>query len=168
MNVLHESIFISEIVFQSNLAMRGAEHLQANNENFDKIGIWSSIQSILISAGNISKILWPKKKYKERGEKLRKLLKVDNNSILRNRKFRNQLEHYDDLIDELFNNQPTSSYVDLAMNPSMHSIETSYCHRGYNSFNNTLVIRGQTLDLSEILKSIEEIKLKCSPYIPLK
>jgi len=167
MNILHESIFISEIVFQSNLAQRGAECLQAADENFDKIGIWSSIQSILIAAGNISKILWPKKEYKDRGEKLRKLLEVDDNSILRNRKFRNQLEHYDDLIDELFNNHPTSSYIDLAMNPSISSFGTKYCHRGYNSFNNTLVIRGQVLDLGAVLKSIEELKLKCGPYVPL-
>jgi hypothetical protein len=165
MNILHESILIGEIDFQSKLAQRGAERLKAAVETFDRVEIWSSIQSILIAAGNISKILWPKKKYEDRGEKLRDLFKVDNNNILRNRKFRNQLEHYDELVDELFNNQPTTSYIDLAMNPSMSSFGAKNCHRGYNSFNNTLVIRGQTLDLSAVLKAIEEIKFKCSPYV---
>ncbi len=166
MNLLKEGIFISEIVFNSKLAFRGVESLQVSVEKFDDIGTWSSIQSILIAAGNISKILWPKAKYKERGEELRTLLKVDDDNILRSRKFRNKFEHYDDLIDELFNEQTPVSYIDFAMNPSMSNLEMK-CHRGYNSFNNTLVIRGQILDLDAVLKAIEEIYLKCSPYCPL-
>ena len=162
MKFFQESIFISEIVFQSELAQRGAERLKATNEKFDKIEVWSSIQSILIAAGNISKILWPKKKYEDRGKKLRKLLKVDNDNMLRDRKFRNELEHYDDLIDELFNKQTPVSYIDLAMNPSISSFGAKNCHRGYNSFDNTLVIRGQTLDLNAVLKAIDEIKIRCS------
>ena len=167
MNLLQESIFLSEIAFHSDLAQRGAEHLFAINENVDKIEVWSSVQSILIAAGNISKILWPNKKYKERGKKLRELLNVDSNSVLRSRKFRNLLEHYDELIDDLFANHPTASYIDFAMNPSM-SFSGRKCHRGYNSFNNTLVIRGQILDLNVLLKAIKDIKLKCSPYVPTR
>jgi len=152
MNILKESIFMSEIVFQAKLAKRAAKNLQVNIDEFDETGIWSSIQSILIAAGNISKILWPKHIYRERGEELRKLLKVDDDNILRSRKFRNKLEHYDDLIDELFNEQTPVSYIDFAMNPSMSNLEMR-CHRGYNTFNNTLVIRGQILDLSKVLKT---------------
>jgi hypothetical protein len=164
MKLLQEGILISEIVFQSKLAQRGAENLKASDGNFDHIGIWSSIQSILIAAGNISKILWPKKKYEKRGKKLRNLLRVEDNNILRNRKFRNQFEHYDELVDDFFNNSPSASYVDLAMNPSMTAYGTERCHRGYNSFNNTLVIRGEVLDLGAVLAAIEEIYLKCRPY----
>lgn len=164
MKLLQEGILISEIVFQSKLAQRGAESLNVSDHKFDQIGIWSSIQSILIAAGNISKILWPKKKYENRGKKLRKLLKVEDDNILRNRKFRNQFEHYDELVDDFFNDSPSASYVDLAMNPSMSTFGTKHCHRGYNSFNNTLVIRGEVLDLNAVLEAIEEIYLKCRPY----
>ena len=76
MNPLVEMIFMSEIVLQSKIAHSAADRLKAAYESSDRIEAWSSIQSILIAAGKVSKILWPsnKKKYK-RGEKLRGLLK---------------------------------------------------------------------------------------------
>lgn len=166
MESFRDSVLIGEINFHSKLAHRGAELLQNASGSSDKIEIWSSIQLILIAIGNISKILWPTKKtYKDRGEKLRKLLKVDDNSILRSRKFRNQFEHYDEIIDEFFRNQTSVNYVDFAMNPSISSLGVSKCHRGYNSFNNTIVVLGQILDLSAVLKAIEELEDKCSPYV---
>lgn len=82
-------IFIGEIVLQTKIARRAAEHLQSASESFDKIEIWSSIQTILVATGNISKILWPNKKYEKRGERLRVILNVGENNPLINRKFRN-------------------------------------------------------------------------------
>ncbi|MBB5396129.1 hypothetical protein [Mucilaginibacter sp. AK015] len=37
-------------------------------------------------------------------------------------------------------------------------------HRGYNSFNNTLVFRDETLDLDEILTALESIHGNCRLY----
>ena len=73
MTILKEMVFMSEIVLQSKIAQRAAERLYATNEKHDNIEVWCSIQSILIAAGNVSKILWPHKDYENRGEKLRKL-----------------------------------------------------------------------------------------------
>jgi hypothetical protein len=161
MKSLHESIFTSEIIFQAKLVLLAVEQLENSIEGSNKIKIWSSIQSILISSGNISKILWPKKKYYERGKQLRALLNIDENCILQNRTFRNKFEHYDDLIDEFFEEKNTSSYVDLAMNPSMTFFGPRTCHRGYNTSNNTLVIRGETLELNDVINAVKEIKTKC-------
>lgn len=120
------------------------------------------MQSILISSGNISKILWPiKLKYKERGEQLRKLLKIDSESVLKSRTFRNKFEHYDELLDDFFKDKDIYSYTDLAMNPSLSSSIGKSCHRGYNSYNNTLVIHGEILDLNDIVDAVEQLKLKC-------
>jgi hypothetical protein len=83
MTELQEMIFIGEIVLQSKIARRAAERLQDTHENFDYIEVWCSIQSILVAARNVSKILWPTdKEYKLRGEKLRKILKVENGNLL--------------------------------------------------------------------------------------
>jgi hypothetical protein len=71
MNSLREMILIDEIVLQSKIAQRAAERLRATHDDFDHVETWCSIQSILVSAGNVSKILWPNKKYKIRGETLR-------------------------------------------------------------------------------------------------
>lgn len=169
MTILQEMVFMSEIVLQSKIAERAAERLQATNEKHDNIEVWCSIQSILIAAGNVSKILWPQPKYISRGEKLRKLLNVDNSNPLSDRKFRNHFEHYDERIEVWFKNQPSSVYRDLAMNPSMSNSNfeqiTTNNHRGYNSFNKTLIFRGESLDLKEVLHALEEIRLNCRGYV---
>lgn len=90
MNLIREGAFITELIFQAELVSHSHERLKDSVEDFDKIAVWSCIQSILISSGNISKILWPMiSKYKERGIQLRELLKIDSESILKNRKIRN-------------------------------------------------------------------------------
>ena len=67
MKALQEMVLIGEIVLQSKIARRAADRLKATHDNFDQVEVWCSIQSILVAAGNVSKILWPsKKEYKTR------------------------------------------------------------------------------------------------------
>lgn len=165
MTILQEMLLIGEVVLQSKIAHRSAERLRATHENFDQIEVWSSIQSILVAAGNVSKILWPNKKYKSRGERLRQMLNVKADNLLSNRKFRNHFEHYDERIEEWFSANSSAVYSDLAMNPSLRRSVATNSHRGYNSFNNTLVFRGELLDLNELLKALEEILDNCKQYV---
>ena len=119
MTVLQEMVLISEIVLQSKIAHRAADRLKATHDNFDNVEVWCSIQSILVAAGNVSKILWPNQKYKNRGERLRQMLNVNADNLLSNRDFRNHFEHYDERIEEWFNTQSSAVYIDLAMNPTL-------------------------------------------------
>ena len=80
---------------------------------------------------------------------------------MKSRKFRNTFEHYDELLDDFFKDKDIYSYTDLAMNPSLYSSIGESCHRGYNSFDNTLVIHGEILNLNDIVDAVEQIKLKC-------
>lgn len=165
MDGLQDMIFIGEIVLQSKIAHRAAERLEATHDSFDKVEVWCSIQSILVAAGNVSKILWPNHKYKIRGERLRQLLKIEKDNPLYNRKFRNRFfEHYDELVEEWFSIHSSGVYIDLAMNPSFQG-RTLHTHRGYNSFNNTLIFRSESLDLGEVLKALKEVHDNCKSYV---
>ncbi|PJJ83398.1 hypothetical protein [Mucilaginibacter auburnensis] len=168
MNSLKEFIFIGEITLQAKIAQRAAERLRATHNKRDNLETWCSIQSILVAAGNVSKILWPNKAYKARGESLRKFLGIDESNPLSSRKFRNHFEHYDERIEEYFKNHSGGVYTDMAMNPSFNSgifgNEPLETHRGYNSFNNTLVFRGETFDLDAVLTALNDILNKCKPY----
>ncbi|WP_299221203.1 hypothetical protein [uncultured Aquimarina sp.] len=162
MKLIHEGAFITEIIFQAELVSEATQRLNDSVDEFDKVAVWSAIQSILISSSNISKILWPtRKKYENRGEHLRELLKIDSGCVLKSRKFRNKFEHYDNLLDDFFEDNNICSYNDFVMNPSLHSFGMESCHRGYDSYNNTLVIHGEILDLNSIIDTAKEIKLKC-------
>ncbi|MDT3404244.1 hypothetical protein [Mucilaginibacter terrae] len=169
MTGLQEMILIGEIILQAKIARRAAERLRATHDNFDQVETWCSIQSILVATGNVSKILWPRQKYKIRGEKLRELLKVEKDNPLSSRKFRNNFfEHYDERVEEYFQGNSQGVYIDLAMNPSFRSgifgDRPLNTHRGYNSFNNTLVFRDETLDLDEILTALDNIHSNCRSY----
>lgn len=161
MTPLQEMVFLSEIVLQTKIAKLAAQRLKSTNH----VEVWCSIQSILVASGNVSKILWPSnKENKCRGSELRKILNVDDNNVLSNRKFRNHFEHYDERIEDWFNKQSSAVYSDLALNPDLcGSMGHSYS-RGYNSFNNTLVYRGEVLDLNDVLNALQEILYKCKPF----
>lgn len=167
MHGLLEMAFVSEIVLQTKIAIKASERLQVANKNLDNIEVWGAIQSILVATGNVSKIIWPSAKTdKPRGEMLRKILKVEENNLLSERKFRNHFEHYDSRLEDFFKKQSNGSinYIDLAMNPSLsgHGLENT--HRGYNAFNNTLLYRGDSLDINELTKALEDIHEACKRY----
>lgn len=164
MNGLQIMVFLDEIVLQAKIAQRANERLIITHTEFDSIESWCSIQSILISAGNISKILWPSKKYKKRGDVLREILKIERDNLLSDRKFRNHFEHYDERIEEWFVNSSSGSYFDLGMNPSLYNNNPNKFHRGYNAYNNTLLFRGEILDLNEVLSAITLIYDNCKSF----
>lgn len=160
-------VFLSEIVLQSKIARRVADSLSAAYDHYDEIEVKCSIQSFLVAAGNVSKILWPQqKKYQVRGEKLRTLLKVDKNNLLYDRKFRNYFEHYDERIEVWFEEQSSAVYSDLVINPlkSIWGDIPENHHRAFNPLDKTLTFRGVSLDLKAVLNALEEIQLKCSSY----
>ena len=162
MIIFQDLVLIDQIVLQSKIARRAAERLEGSGN--DRVETWSSIQSILVATANVSKILWPTIKYKARGERLRQMLRVDDSNILSSRKFRNYFEHYDEQIDDWFRNQSSAVYTDLAMNPYLRGPFASKDHRGYDSVNNTLIFRGESLDLGEVLMALEDILNNCKPY----
>jgi len=167
LKALAEFVFIGEIVNQAKLAERAAERLRINTGNFDPIEVWGAIQSILIAAGNVSKILWPtRKKSAERGELLRQLLQVDDQNPLSDRNFRNHFEHYDERIEDWFMEHGSAVYIDSRIDPfgSPWGPNPTNFHRGYDPLTMTLTFRGESTDLSAILHALQEIRHKCRCY----
>ncbi|MBU1121178.1 MAG: hypothetical protein KKF54_00560 [Candidatus Omnitrophica bacterium] len=167
-NELAEMVFVSEVVLQSKIAELAAKRLSAIKDNFDQIEVWSSIQSILVAAGNVSKILCPQeKKYAVRGKRLRELLKVEDNNILSDRSLRNHFEHYDDRIEDWFKNQSSAVYSDLAVDPfkSIWGNVPSNHHRAYDPLTQTLTFRGESFELAAVLKELKEIRSKCRDFV---
>jgi len=164
---LAEMVFTGEIVLQSKIAELAAKRLSVSKDNLDQIEVWSSIQSILVAAGNVSKILWPQKAYEARGERLRELLKVDDSNILSDRKFRNHFEHYDERIEDWFKKQSSAVYSDLAVDPfkSIWGNVPTNQHRAYGPLTHTLTFRGESFDLAAVLKELKEIRIKCSDFV---
>ena len=168
MTQLQEMVFLGEIVFQVEIAQRSADRLRDTTGKYDSIDLWSAIQTILIAAANVSKILWPSDNYEVRGQYLRKLIKVSNNSILSKRKFRNDFEHYDERIESWFKNNSSAVYSDIALTATPTNAILNYPsnhHRVYDHISQVLTFRGEELDLGKVLKELEEIRINCKPYV---
>jgi len=161
---LAELVFIGEIVKQAKIAKRAAERLQATTDYFDELEVWCSIQSILVAAANVSKILWPSRKSSAaRGEMLRTLLNIDDRNLLSDRKFRNHFEHYDERIEDWFEKNRSAIYTDSRIDPfeSICGSNPANLHRAYNPLTQTLTFRGESVDLAALLNVLEEIRHKC-------
>jgi hypothetical protein len=164
LNPLAEMALIDEIVIQSKFAEMAAIKLENTS---DRIEVWGSIQSILVAAANVSKILWPvKKSSKKRGEHLRKLLSVDESNLLYVRTIRNHFEHYDERIEDWFNKNNSLVYRDLRINPFEPRPWSfpQFFHRSYNPVSKKLSFRGETIDLARVINSLLEIREKCQDF----
>lgn len=96
---------------------------------------------------------------------LRNMLNINIDNPLSNRKFRNHFEHYDERIEKCFDESNSSSYIDLLINPSLWQLfPNNTNNRGYNSFNKTLIFRGEIFDIKEILNEIDFIINKCKNF----
>ena len=164
LRALSELVFISEIVNQAKIADLAASSLGEIANDVDPIETWGAIQSILIAAANVSKILWPpRKKSALRGETLRKLLGVDARNPLSDRNFRNHFEHYDERIEDWFKEEGSAVYIDSRIDPfdSFWGSNPANFHRGYDPVTKTLTFRGESTDLAAILSALQEIREKC-------
>lgn len=168
MTILMDSVFISEIVMQAKIAKQAGEYLNSTANHSDRLEIWGSIQSILIAAGNVSKILWPSEKsYSSRGVRLRTTLNIDDGHLLSDRTFRNHFEHYDSRIEEWFQKSPSAVYVDKGIGPfkSVWGNIPVNRHRFYDPQTKILTFRGESVNLGAVLDALEEIRHKCRHFV---
>src|SRR5687767_10228572 len=160
MNHFQESVFLSEIIFQADMADHAAKRLKEIAIDSNSYEMCGAIHLMLIAAANVSKILWPAwDTHKARGIHLTSLLKIPDNNLLSARKFRNHFEHYDERIEKWTENR--KGFIDWAMNPSFYLSGNENISRGYNTHNNTLIFQGETLDLDAVLEALKEIRGKC-------
>ena len=163
-NPLAVMVFIGEIISQSKFAEKAANQLAKSS---DPVDVWGSIQSILVAAANVSRILWPsRKQYMERGKQLQQLLGVDDDNVLFDRTLRNHFEHYDERIEDWFNSNNPVVYMDSSIDPfepGPLSLPNLY-HRSYNPTSRTLSFRDESFDLNAILAALAEIREKCGLF----
>lgn len=161
---LVEMALIAEIALQAKLAEIAGENLSTASTGLQ---YWSAIQSILSASANVSKILWPKKRRKARGEYLRNLLVVDEEHLLSNRSIRNSFEHYDERIEDWFEKHNASTYCDLALEAQVAGLlaPSKFSHRSYDQYTHDLKFRDEKINLQELLSELAKLREKCRPFV---
>lgn len=162
---LEEQALLGEIVFQVKVAELAATHL---TEASGTIETWGAIQSLLVAAANVSRILWPKHElHRARGERLRELLRVKEDKLLRARDLRNHFEHYDERIERWFDGRNPSVYMDRGIDsrdPMSQALPRIF-HQHYNPRNHMVSFRDEPpINLREVLAALREIREKCRAF----
>jgi len=110
----YEAFYIESMLWHTKSAIRSIEVIESwiqivkdGNENVlevNKDDVFSHLQNIIQQSGALSRYLWPvqkgeNKEHHRRGLKLRASLNIKGDSTLKNRTLRNQVEHFDELLD---------------------------------------------------------------------
>ena len=118
--------FIDEIKRQceySFISLKNLEDSLNNRETGAQI-VFYNLHNLFTNLGNISKILYPSKKYRLRGRDLREILQIKEDSQFDSRKernvlrnYRNIIEHYDEYFEDWYNKGDNSNIVDSTVGP---------------------------------------------------
>lgn len=112
-------VFVDEIIHQCDFALMSWSRLHAEVKETkdwsekDYSRIFCHVQAFLVAVANISKLLWPKRKHKSRGQELREILRVPMNSSIKDKSFRNVFEHYDEEIETWASSSTRKNYCDM-------------------------------------------------------
>jgi len=138
---------------------------------------WHSVQSLLMAAANVSKLLWPVYRKGEnlvpdREEELRKSLDIgDKHSPLSDRTLRNHFEHYDARLEHWAATSEKRNLHDLGMT-SFGSASTSADSaqagigdpgdqmRSFNADSNIILFRGEVYRLQPIIDALADVRAK--------
>ena len=129
---------------------------------------WASVQNLLVAAGNISKLLWPPRPLiPDRGEQLRQILSVSDESLLKSRSFRNHFEHFDERLEEFFLVIPTHkrNFIDSNISPGgigslMSGVSQDHVLRHYDQVAKTLTYRNDVFQLGPVMQIIRDLLAK--------
>lgn len=136
--------------------------------NEDPNEAFSSLQEALIHAGALSRFFWPSSSAgdlgKRRGETLRRKLAVSDESPLRDRKLRNEMEHFDEMMDKYLVVADSGFFFPTPLVRSHHVADSEIGHyfKLLDPVNNICVILGRKYDYGQIEKEIRDISAQVS------
>ncbi|MDN5846366.1 MAG: hypothetical protein L0H53_08850 [Candidatus Nitrosocosmicus sp.] len=160
-----EDIFLYEIIFQCKTILSTFEMLSKSLDEdiWNNNLIWGLLSLILTSTSNISKIFWPSdqsgKSCLERGEYLRNLLQINDDSVIYNRDLRNNFEHFDERLHRWYKNSKTKNFSYRNINITIRNDGSDdYMDMGnYDSRTNTVTFWNIIYELDPIKMAITDL-----------
>ncbi|HCH2798788.1 TPA: hypothetical protein NKT10_004606 [Vibrio parahaemolyticus] len=126
--------------------------------------LFDHLHNIALQAASVSRYLWPSKSgensiHKKRALKLRQALEITDDSPLKNRKLRNQMEHFDERLDNYLAQDIVGefipAYVDfepLNVDHPVHIFKAFYINR------REFVLLGETHKMQPLCKELLRVQ----------
>jgi hypothetical protein len=137
-------VFVDEVIVQCEFALMSMDDLREGLEldRQDKKRVFYSAQAFLVAVANLSKLFWPGES-RLRGEELRKLLEIKEDSPIKDRTLRHIYEHFDERIATWASCSSRKDYDDMNISiagplvpgvepsDSMRNLEMSFDHKTF-------------------------------------
>ena len=156
-------IFHTEVKRQARFGLIAASDLDAALSSRDMDRLWYSVQSLLIAAGNLSKLFWPSQSSaRKRGEDLRTSLAVPDPSPLEPRSFRNHFEHFDERLEQWATSSQRRNFADSNVGPTgmISGLDPRDYLRNFDTDKYAVTFRGDTYLLKPVVGALRALHEK--------
>jgi hypothetical protein len=159
-----QKVFVREIERQAKFALMAGADLDSALQARETDRVWHAVQSLLIAAGNVSKLLWPAKAYEQRGTILRQVLSVSDESILAPRTFRNHFEHFDERLEQWASGAGPRNIVDSNIGPPgmIAGLDPASFLRNLDTRSMAVTFRGDAYQLRPIIAALADLHTRAA------
>lgn len=148
---------------QADFALMAVKGIDGSFENKDETkninqNLWFNMQMFLVSAANVSKLIWGTD-YTDSRKLIKDLLETKGDSALKSRRLRNHFEHYDERLIDWDKSSKHKNIVLYSIGPSdmIKGIDKKDIFRHYDNTKGVVTFRGEIFDLIPIVKELKRI-----------
>ena len=175
----NEIFYIESIRIAAESAINSWEEINAivsNKEKIERLGLATiDLSEIIINqAGIISRYFYPSLNIRKsdknkihilRGEKLKEYYGITDSNILKNRTFRNYIEHFDENLDEFLNNSIAGNIIPKTIFIESSEIdEITFVFKAYVLTEFKLISLNKQIELIPLMEEIYRIQNTCVDF----
>ncbi len=154
-------IFQAEVARQCRFALLAHADLIQALASADSDRLWYAAQGLVIAAGNISKLLWPK--HLQRRQELRDSLGVSANwphGLHDFRRLRNHFEHFDERLEDWATASGRRDFIDSNVSDTRSpfaEFDVKDFLRNFDTTDHALTFQGETYHLRPIMEAVKAL-----------
>lgn len=144
---------------QSACAMLGVVRENGTYEHLYGTRFLSELQNLVVNAGALSRYFWPAKAdHRWRGVELRQAFGIGDDHALKERKFRNAIEHFDENLDNYLDGGVFGHILPEYIGPALHSGGTpTHIFRAFYVDTGKFQLLGETYDIQPVADAVAEL-----------
>ena len=164
----HRAFYVRGMLFNSQSAARSIDqinavfHVVTENSPEDPAGslpvfyLLGELQNLVVQAAALSRYFWPAPKAHEwRGEELRAMLEVGDDSHLKNRDLRNAIEHFDEKLDHFLAPGPVGHFLPEYVGPFQEPSEVAvHLFRAYYTDTGVFELLGKRFEVQPLAAEV--------------
>jgi hypothetical protein len=180
MDTFIERIYLHELITQCENAVAAVQRMNALLASQQNVAaeFFREASDFLQHTSAASRLLWPpgssdkvrRERANARGDQLRASLGIDGDHVLRSRRLRDHLEHYDERIDEWVETSANKNIVDNMIGPRSviggDAVKDTDIMRLYDPSTKKFIFRGEAFDVQELVNGTIDIRDRAMRRLP--